>query len=152
MRMPQAEEAVQLSPQRLVGPVSIPRGETHCGLLISPPELELLLRYQSWCGPEGWGFVAMGAVAALKHCAVKPFGKTFDIRSQKTGFKLKRASLLSESVGHKAGRGRPQDHEGNLAPGRHSGDKSQRARCSRLCSVTAYSCIAASKSQNVLTA
>ena len=60
-------------------------------------------------------FVAVGAVADLGHCAVKLFGKTHDIRSQKTGFKLKRASLLSELVGYKAGRGHPQDHEGNFA-------------------------------------
>ena len=54
-------------------------------------------------------------MADLEHCAVKLFGKTHDIGSQKTGFKLKRASLLDELVGHKAGRCHPQDDEGNLA-------------------------------------
>ena len=59
--------------------------------------------------------MAAGAVADLKHCAVKLFGKTHDIGSQKTGLKLKRASLLGELVGHKAGRGHPQDDKGELA-------------------------------------
>ena len=66
-------------------------------------------------GQRAGDFVAAGAVADLEHCAVKLFGKTHDIGSQKTGFKLKRASLLDELVGHKAGRGHPQDDEGDLA-------------------------------------
>ena len=93
-----------------------PRGEMHCGLLILPPELKRLLRdIDHNVGQSAGDFVAAGAVADLEHCSVKLFGKTHDIGSQKTGCKLKRASLLSESVGHKAGRGHPQDHEGNLA-------------------------------------
>ena len=86
----------------------------HCGLLIMPPELKPLLRdIDHGVGQRAGDFVAAGA--ALKHCAVKLFGKTHDIRSQKTGFKLKLALLLSELVGHKAGRGHPQDDKGNLA-------------------------------------
>ena len=54
-------------------------------------------------------------MADLQHCTVKLFGKTHDIGSQKTGFKLKRASLLDELVGHKAGLCHPQDDEGDLA-------------------------------------
>ena len=92
-----------------------PRGETHCGLIL-PPELKRLLRdINHGVGQRFGDFVAAGAVADLEHCAVKLLGKTHDIRSQKTGFNLKRTSLLSESIGHKAGRGHPQDHEGNLA-------------------------------------
>ena len=65
-------------------------------------------------GQRAGDFVAAGAVADLEHCAVKLFGKTHDIGSQKTGFKLKRPSLLDELVGHKAGRGYPQDDEDDL--------------------------------------
>ena len=66
-------------------------------------------------GQRAGDFVAAGAVADLEHCAVKLFGKTNDIGSQKTGFKLKRALFLDELVGHKAGRCHPQDNEGDLA-------------------------------------
>ena len=65
------------------------------------------------CGQEGRGFCGGGRSG--RPCAVKLFGKTHDIRSQKTGCKLKRASLLGESVGHQAGRGHPQDDKGDLA-------------------------------------
>ena len=116
-------------------------------------------RYRSWCGPEGRDFVSAGAVADLEHCAVKLFGKTHDIRSQKTGFKLKRASLLSKLVNYKAGRGHPNDHEGNfavfLAVTRviKVGELGLGPQGLRLCPVTcAYSSIAASTSRNVLTA
>ena len=66
-------------------------------------------------GQKAGDFVAAGTVADLQHCAVKLFGKTHDIGSQKTGFKLKRASLLDEFIAHKAGRCHPQDDEGDLA-------------------------------------
>ena len=102
--------------------------------------------------------MAAGAVADLKHRAVKLFGKTHDIRSQKTGFKLKRASLLSELVCHKAGRGNPKDHEGNLAVFLavtrviKVGELGLGPKGSRLCPVTlAYSCIAASTFRKVCT-
>ena len=92
-----------------------PRGEMHCGLLILPPELKRLLRdIDHGVGQRAGDFVAAGAVADLERCAVSSSG-THDIRSQKTGCKLKRASLFSEMVGYKAGRGHPQDHEGNFA-------------------------------------
>ena len=79
-------------------------------------------------GQRAGDFVAAGAVADLEHCAVKLFGKTHDIGSQKIGFKLKRASLLDELVGHKAGRSHPQDDEGDLAVFLAvTGDKSRRA-------------------------
>ena len=93
-----------------------PRGETHCGLLILPPELKRFLRnIDQGVGQRAGDFVAAGAVADLEHCAVKLFGKTHDIGLQKTGFKLKRASLLDELVAHKAGRCHPQDDESDLA-------------------------------------
>ena len=59
-----------------------PRGETHCGLLILPPELKrLLCDIDHGVGQRAGDFVAAGEVAELKHCAVKLFGKTHDIRS-----------------------------------------------------------------------
>ena len=73
-------------------------------------------------GQRAGDFVVAGAVAELKHCAVKLFGKTHDIGSQKTGFKLKHTSLLDELVGHKAGRCHPQDDEGDKAGRCHPQD------------------------------
>ena len=65
-----------------------PRGETHCGFLILPLELKRLLRdIAHGVGQRAGDFVAAGAEADLEHCAVKLFGKTHDIRSQKTGCK-----------------------------------------------------------------
>ena len=93
-----------------------PRGEMHCDLLILPPELKRLLRdIDHGVDRRAGDFVAVGAVADLEHCAIKLFGKTHDIMSQKTGFKLKRASLLNELVGYKAGRGHSQNHICNFA-------------------------------------
>ena len=102
----------RLSSCRPVGRASQhPRGETHCGLIL-PPELKRLFRYiDHGVGQRAGDFVAADAVADLEHCTVKLFGKILDIESQKTGCKFKRAPLLSESVGHKAGRGHPQDHD-----------------------------------------
>ena len=159
MRMPQAQEAVQLSPGGWSGQPASPRRNA-LRLLILPPELKRLLRdIDHGVGQRAEDFVAAGAVADLEYCAVKLFGRTHDIGSQKTGCKLKRASLLSESLGHKTGRGHPQDHEGNLAVSLAAtrvikvGELVLWLRRSRLCPVTwAYSCIAVSTSLKVSTA
>ena len=56
-----------------------PCGETHCGLLISPPELERLLRdIDHGVGQRTRNLMAAGRVPDLEHCEVKLLGKTHD--------------------------------------------------------------------------
>ena len=142
--------------RRLVGPASIPAAKriavfSSCRQSSS----DFCAISIDGVGQRAGDFVAAGAVADLKHWAVKLFGKTHDIRSQKTGFKLKRASLLSELVGS----GHPQDDKGDLTVFLAATRVIKVAswgsgpRGLSLCPVTcAFSCIAASTSRNVLTA
>ena len=49
----------------------LPCGETHCGLLISPPELERLLRdIDHGVGQRAGDFEAAGRVPGLEHCKI----------------------------------------------------------------------------------
>ena len=98
--------------RRLVGPASIPAAKR---IAIFSSCRQSLKYIDHGVDRRAGDFVEVGAVADLEHCAIKLFGKTHDIMSQKTGFKLKRASLLNELVGYKAGRGHSQNHEGNFA-------------------------------------
>ena len=92
-----------------------PCGEPNGCPFILPPELERLLRdIDHGVGQRARDFVTAGAVADLKHCAVKLFGKTHDIRSQKKALNLN-VPHLGELVGHKTGRGHPQDDKDDLA-------------------------------------
>ena len=70
-----------------------------------PPELKRLLRnIDHGVGQRAGDFFGGGRSGRPRALRSKALGKTNDIGSQKTGFKLKRASLLDELVGHKAGR------------------------------------------------
>ena len=104
MRKPQAQEAVQLSPGGWSGRPASPRRNALRSSHHAARAQATFAQYRSWCGPEGRGFFGGGRSGRPRALRSKALGKTNDIGSQKTGFKLKRASLLDELVGHKAGR------------------------------------------------
>ena len=94
MRKQQAQEAVQLSPEGWSS--QHPCGEPNGCPFVLPPELERLLRdIIHGVGQRAGDFVAAGAVADLKHCAVKLFGKTHDIRAQKKALNLNAPHFLA---------------------------------------------------------
>ena len=126
MRTPQAQEAVQLSPGGWLGQPASPRRNALRSSHLAARAEATFARHRSWCGLEGRGFCGGGRSGRPQALRCKVLREDSWYRVAENRLKIK-TRLTSVGVGRPQSRSRPSPGWRKRS-GRHSGDKSRRAR------------------------